>query len=499
MVGWCYYTAMALLMLFLIPAGLELLLVVTPFWRWRRPFSFSLAVVLAASSVAISLLVPPPLSFILVAINCYRIINLGRILEARMHPAYLLNAVRRSSIWLTGLSALGWGLVYMTGPLTLHQLIGPLAGMSLMAAAVNWLSLRRQLKRSLVHRLPVNGATLPTMTVAIPARNETTDLMECLQTVVASDYPKLEILVLDDHSRGKTSEIIRSFAHDGVRFIPGDPLKPNWLAKNQAYQRLAREANGELILFCGVDIRFNSDSLRQLVGQLLARRKQMISILPLNTGRPSPIQVMRYSWELAWPRRWFNRPPVLSSCWLIKRQSLQNAGGFSGLAGMVIPEAYFSRRLLPADGYSFLVGGQQLGINSHKPARQQYLTSIRTRYPQLHKRIELVALVSLLTSIVYIMPLPLAAWAIWQHSWLAASALLLAFGLQAITYNRLVRATYAKITWPPVWQILIAVSYDLWLLNLSMWRYEFSEVTWKGRNITAQVMHAKPHLHELNS
>jgi len=72
------------------------------------------------------------------------------------------------------------------------------------------------------------------------------------------DYPKLEIIVLDDCSQNKhTPEIIRSFAHDGVRFIQGEHPKPTWLAKNQAYDRLAQESSGEFILFCGVDVRFS--------------------------------------------------------------------------------------------------------------------------------------------------------------------------------------------------------------------------------------------------
>ena len=39
---------------------------------------------------------------------------------------------------------------------------------------------------------------LPSVSVCIPARNETHAMSECLESVLASDYPKLEAIVLDD-------------------------------------------------------------------------------------------------------------------------------------------------------------------------------------------------------------------------------------------------------------------------------------------------------------
>jgi len=35
---------------------------------------------------------------------------------------------------------------------------------------------------------------------------------------------------------------------------------------------------------------------------------------------------------------------------------------------------------------------------------------------------------------------------------------------------------------------------DLFLINYSMWKYEFSDVDWKGRNVCIPVMHVVPTL-----
>src|ERR1700757_357867 len=84
---------------------------------------------------------------------------------------------------------------------------------------------------------------LPTVSVCISARNETHAMTQCLERVVASEYPKLEVIVLDDGSRDDTLLLIKSFAFAGVRFIEGKPLPEGWLGKNYAQSILANEAS----------------------------------------------------------------------------------------------------------------------------------------------------------------------------------------------------------------------------------------------------------------
>jgi glycosyltransferase involved in cell wall biosynthesis len=94
---------------------------------------------------------------------------------------------------------------------------------------------------------------LPSVTLAIPARNETYALAHCLEAALQNDYEKLEIIVLDDCSQDNTSQLIKSFAHAGVRFIQGDTPAEGWLGKNQACATLLKEGAGEYIIFIGID------------------------------------------------------------------------------------------------------------------------------------------------------------------------------------------------------------------------------------------------------
>lgn len=492
-----------------IVSAIELLMWVGPVWQIRKALSCLLIIVI---SILSGLLIAGHLSgwtLLLLVISGYRVINLLRILEGRMHSDYLLSATRRSSLWLIGLQV----LVLLSLVVNRQLLLPPLTWWYILATIqlVVAVSLLATTLRSLrTTRPPILQSgyadrDLPSLTVAIPARNETEDLDACLQSLVASNYPKLEILVLDDCSQNKqTPEIIKAFAHDGVRFISGQAPPDEWLAKNYAYHQLTEASSGELLLFCGVDVKFEPDSLSQLVKILLEKKKQMLCVLPKNQlpskGWPMSriVQASRYAWELSLPRRALNRPPVLSTCWLITRKTLQAAGGFAGVRHGVLQERYFARHALAHDdGYSFVCADATIGISCNKQLAEQTATAVRIRYPQLHRRLELVLLVSLAEFTILAWPVVIGIVAVITQTWgLAAIA-----GLTSVAattfYQLIVDLAYRKRL-PSAFLLLpLAALYDIGLLNYSMWMYEFKEVIWKGRNVCVPVMRVIPHLPRL--
>lgn len=448
-------------------------------------------------------------SILLALLSAYRICNSARILKGRMHERYLSRATLRTSlvlIVLQGLVAgswLAWEQWHTTGYTTWTII----AVVQLLAALISLVFIVRTIQRT---SWPVSqkfyaDSELPTLSVAIPARNETDELQACLRSLLASDYPKLEIIVLDDCSQTKrTPEIIRSFAHDGVRFIAGEEPSETWLAKNQAYDHLMRESSGQYVLFCGVDVRFEPDSLRKLVSLMVTRQKTMASILPLRSpqayGTTSLIQAMRYWWELVPPRRFLNRPPVLSSCWIIKRNALAQAGGFKAVARSITPEAHFARFAARQqnDGYSFLRAGRGIGIQSVKTVAEQRDTAIRMRYPQVHRRPEQVAIHSFLEISFLLLPFAMSLGGFFVDIGVTAHVISIMTCLLLVIIHELVVLSTKVNTW---WFGLIAppfmIASDIFLLHYSMWKYEFSTIEWKGRNICIPAMHVTPHLPRL--
>ncbi|HSX36270.1 MAG TPA: glycosyltransferase [Patescibacteria group bacterium] len=439
----------------------------------------------------------------------FRIFNAIRIVQGRMHERYLRITTRRTTLSLIGLQlviALVWtGWHYHR--LDSQLLWATLAALQLIAAIVLLASTVRRLKRTAwpLKRVHYSDAQLPTVSVAIPARNETEDLEACLRSLVASNYPKLEILVLDDCSQTKrTPEIIRDFAHDGVRFINGDPPEGAWLAKNQAYERLAQEASGDYILFCGVDIRFEPQTIHDMLCVMLSRHKKMLCVVPERApaarARAALAQSMRYFWELAPPRRLFHRPPVLSSCWIIQKQALKKAGGFAAVTRAIVPEAHFARELAQKGAYSFLRAGLNPGLSSTKSADEQRATAVRTRYPQLHRRPENVLLVTLWEFTFLVLPFVLALIGAWLGIGVVAVVLAaLATVLLVACYELLALSTHINTWWFALIGLPVVAVYDIALAGYSMWQYEFDEVEWKGRNVCVPTMHVIPRLPPLHN
>jgi hypothetical protein len=414
-----------------------------------------------------------------------------------MQADYLHQTSLRTALWLIGLQVICVILATLPEPAIC---VYGLAGLQVIAAAILFTSVQRT-QRTSTPPTDLSGIAdrdLPALTVAIPARNETDDLAECLESLIASTYPKLEILVLDDCSQNRhTSEIIRQFAQNGVRFVAGEMPPKNWLAKNYAYHQLAEAANSDLLLFCGVDVRFEPQTLTQLVKILLLKQKSMLSVMPKNILAAEHhfssliAQTNRYTWEVALPRRSFNRPPVLSTCWLVTRDLLKASGGFEAVHRGVLQERYFARQAVHhADSYSFLHSDASIGLTTHKRYEAQRGTAVRTRYPQLHRRPELVALVSLLEANLLFAPPLFMVLALLLGAWPLIALSILSCLLLGATYFRVARLGYQRNFWATAILFIPAVVYDIWTLNYSMWQYEFHEVLWKGRNVCVPVMRA---------
>lgn len=472
----------------------------TPFiWKIGNWLTTVFVINAVVTSLAIIIVFPPYYSIVVLPLTCFRIINLLRIVQARMQSQYLLKSTRRTDLFLLGYHLLGFGLLFFLKIFELGE-IGLFVLLLQLLTALCLLTLTARNIAKLGFSMPnesIPHRDLPTVTVAIPARNETKDLEDCLRSVLASDYPKLEVLVLDDCSQAKTAEIIKSFAQEGVRFIKGEEPDERWLAKNHAYQKLYTESNGKLILFCGVDVRFGLRSIMAMVNLLQARNKKMLSVLPLRiAGEPHAtiIQPMRYWWELSLPRRLFNRPAVLGTCWLIDRASLKELGGFSSVSHSIQPEGYFARELVKTDAYSFVRSSEELEVRTQKSFAEQRATAIRARYPSLRRRPEAVFLVTLGELIIFVAPLATVIVMIITNQIhlmsipLATVSLVLATHLSILQITNPANVAISVLTFP------LAVITELIIMYMSMYRYEFGIVKWKDRNVCIPVMHTYPRL-----
>jgi glycosyltransferase involved in cell wall biosynthesis len=84
----------------------------------------------------------------------------------------------------------------------------------------------------------------------IAARNEEDKIYNTISDILAQDYPShlVELIVVDDHSTDRTSEIVLSFADRGVKLLVLNESKPLNSYKKKAITEAIKLSESELII-----------------------------------------------------------------------------------------------------------------------------------------------------------------------------------------------------------------------------------------------------------
>ncbi len=326
---------------------------------------------------------------------------------------------------------------------------------------------------------------LPTVSVCIPARNETHAMTQCLERVVASTYPKLEIIVLDDSSVDNTSILIKSFAHAGVRFVEGSSLPEAWLGKTHSEQGLYKEASGDYILYLDVDTHLSPRSIDRIVAVALAEDASMVSILPTrdDAWRGSVLfATLRHFWAIITHQK--KHPAVTSNMWLVRKQMLTDTyGGFEGLRMAVAPEKIVAAYAAVNHRYRFFISTPEIGVSYEKKWKSQCETSIRLLFPFFGGRV-IFALAGLFALGLFLVPFAVVTYSVIFSAWTDVSSLAFAVCcLLLVTYM-----TYTGRVWRSGWFVggilfpFILIQESI-LLMRSMYAYMTRTVTWKGRPV----------------
>ena len=117
----------------------------------------------------------------------------------------------------------------------------------------------------------------PEVSVIVPARNEESNLANCLDSLVGQSGPSYEIIVVDDHSTDRTCEIAKAFP---VTVITADPLPEGWSGKCNACWSGAKVATGKWLLFTDADTRHSRDSIAQGLREAETVGAAMLSYSP---------------------------------------------------------------------------------------------------------------------------------------------------------------------------------------------------------------------------
>lgn len=128
---------------------------------------------------------------------------------------------------------------------------------------------------------------LPPLTVVIPAHNEERVAAECARSVLASDYPALELVFVLDRCTDRTRALLEPIAAADPRLVivDNDSCPADWAGKCNAARVGVARARGELVLFADADTRFDPRLLRAAVTFMRRRGLGMLSLWSTPTQR----------------------------------------------------------------------------------------------------------------------------------------------------------------------------------------------------------------------
>jgi hopene-associated glycosyltransferase HpnB len=209
------------------------------------------------------------------------------------------------------------------------------------------------------------GST-PRVAVIVPAHNEEAHIEATVRSLLAQDYPRLSITVVDDQSADATAarvrDLIDAIGPGGpLRLVEGRPRPAGWVGKTWALQQGA-ESEGqeaEWLAFIDADVTLHPASIATAVAEAAAHDADFVSLL----GKPecrtfwqaSVATTLVYLLGSLYPLGRVNDPRSRTALahgafMMIRRSWYDRVGGIGRVRGEIVEDIRFAERVKAAGG-----------------------------------------------------------------------------------------------------------------------------------------------------
>lgn len=139
-------------------------------------------------------------------------------------------------------------------------------------------------------RLPVfHSGPDPLVSVIVPGYNESKVVGSCIESILASDYPNFEVILVDDGSTDETLAVMKTFEADQRVRVIG---KPNG-GKASALNAGIAVAHGEILFFVDADGLFTPNAIREMLNGFRSEKVGAVC------GNDAPVNLDRIQTRLA--------------------------------------------------------------------------------------------------------------------------------------------------------------------------------------------------------
>lgn len=145
-------------------------------------------------------------------------------------------------------------------------------------------------RMTLMRRPPreVLGVDKPSVTILIPAKDEGERIRACILSAIKQDYPRVDVIAIDDRSTDETGAVMDSLAaeHSNLQVLHvTEPPAEGWTGKNNALHQGSKLATGRWLLFVDSDVVLEPDALSAAMAVVLRKNFGMLSLLPALESR----------------------------------------------------------------------------------------------------------------------------------------------------------------------------------------------------------------------
>jgi cellulose synthase/poly-beta-1,6-N-acetylglucosamine synthase-like glycosyltransferase len=249
----------------------------------------------------------------------------------------------------------------------MNSLFGILLGLSGLTILVNILLLLLRKKRKFP--IVLADADLPYISVLVAARNEEAYLPDCLDSLLAQDYPaeKLEIWVGNDQSTDRTAEILAVYAkkYPMLKVLHVKEVWGSAKGKSNVLAQLAKNAGGDYLVMTDADMQHPKSWLRNMLSLAHTEAYDMVTGITLVQGERAMATWQRMDWLLA-----LGMVEVVSTRgigvtamgnnMLVRRDAYRATGGYEALPFSITEDFQLYRELRKQGGKTINWIGEEL-------------------------------------------------------------------------------------------------------------------------------------------
>ena len=279
-----------------------------------------------------------------------------------------------------------------------------------------WL-MRKRHALTVLASVPVeDGHLLPAVSIVIPARNEERNLEQALESVLALDYPDIEIIVVNDRSTDRTGAILEKIAERDSRLtvVTIEVLPVGWIGKPYALHTGAQQARGQFILFTDADIVFHPSALRKAVAHAQANGFINVTVIPEGTMPGVFLRTLSATFGIFMFilfKPWKARDPRsrhymgVGAFNLIRMSAYRAIGGHQPVALRPDDDLKFGK-LVKDHGYSqdVLNGTGMIGVEWYRSVGELIDGLMKNMFAGMEYRVSLVIVATLAALVMHIWP-----------------------------------------------------------------------------------------------